>query len=122
MAKILIVEDDTDLLLLFRQALEEFGGHECITAWRGNEAVDVALREKPDLIIMDLRLPKLSGVGAIRAIRLHDPNVPILAITAYNTVGLRRATMEAGASLYLTKPVDIQMLLAYIQEHLRGEE
>lgn len=117
MATVLVVEDEHPHL--FRQALELMA-YEVLIAMRGDTAVELAREHKPDAIIMDLRLPGLDGIKAIRAIREFDVEVPIFAVTAYTDAFTRRAAIDAGANLYQAKPVDFTILLSQLEQYIQG--
>jgi len=123
MATILIVEDE--LAGLYKEALCLLGDgrHIIFVASRGDEGVRKAKSLRPELIIMDLRLPgKLSGTAAIKRIRVFDEQVPILAMTAFNDEYNRQEVMKAGATEYLVKPVDMETLLATVSQLLGNNE
>ena len=92
------------------------------TSYRVLEAVDgeagiaVALEQRPDLILMDLQLPKLSGIDAIRALRAEAVDTPIVAITSFALSGDQQKAEEAGASAYLAKPYSPFALLELIRK------
>jgi DNA-binding response OmpR family regulator len=109
MATILVVEDELSHLFVEAIRLMDKGRHTIITAERGDEAVRKAQALRPDAIVMDLRLPFMSGLEAIQAIRKFS-DVPILAITAFANQYTRQRTLEAGANDYLTKPVPLEEL------------
>lgn len=95
-------------------------GFEVVAAVDGREGVDMAFTHAPDLILMDLNLPVLDGLGATREIR-SAPNgnrVPIVALTAHAMAEDRAKAVEAGCSDYVTKPVDMDILLGTIQRLL----
>jgi len=108
MTTVLVVEDEHPHL--FEHALEIIG-YDVLIATRGDTAVEMAREHKPDAIIMDLRLPGLSGIEAIQVIREFNPVVPIFAVTAYTDAYTRAAAINAGANLYQAKPVDFTILL-----------
>jgi two-component system cell cycle response regulator DivK len=83
-----------------------------VTATNGREAVDVALSSRPDLILMDLNMPRMDGLAATEQIREHEElrKVPILAVTAYDTYGMKDAALEAGCNGYIKKPIDFKRL------------
>lgn len=122
MGKILIVEDENPKLFehAFMALLRDT--HELIIVTRGDTAVDVARKQKPDLIIMDLGLPGLSGIDAILQIRQFNKRVPIFAVTAYTDKHTRARAMKAGASLYEPKPLDLAILTKHVEEELHYEE
>lgn len=109
---IVVAEDFDDTRSMIRRALEMSGYH-VLEAADGQEAVAIVQRECPDLILMDLNMPKLDGLNATERIRdcrraCHD--VPILAITAYDTIGMKDAALAAGCNGYITKPLDFERL------------
>ena len=107
MKKILIVEDDEKSLYLARFILEK-QGYEVIEAVDGLEAVDKAFKETPDLILMDMQLPKLDGYEATRRIKANEKSskTPVIALTAYTMKGDREKTFKAGCTGYIEKPID----------------
>lgn len=108
---ILIVEDSDDARYFMRLALEDLG-YLIIEAADGAKAVDLALSERPDIILMDLSLPVLDGIAATEKIRASDGlhGVPIIAVTAHQETDFRAGAKAAGFDAYVTKPIDIQFL------------
>ena len=105
---ILVVDDSEDTRLVLRLALGAKGYH-VLEARDGEEAVEVARRECPDLILMDLNLPVMDGLEATRRIRECKElcqSAPILAITAFDTYGIEEAALEVGCNGYIRKPFD----------------
>lgn len=106
---ILVAEDEADILQMVRRFLES-EGYRVVEATDGKEAVEVALRERPDLILMDLNMPALNGFEAARLIRRHPSfrDVPILANSAYGEHGMRFSLRDEelgpGFTFYFTKP------------------
>jgi two-component system OmpR family response regulator len=117
MAKILIVEDDRNLLDILKYNLRK-EGYNAVTAIDGAEALDVARREKPDLIILDVMLPKLSGFEVCRILR-KEMTVPILMLTAKTEEVDKIVGLEIGADDYMTKPFSMRELLARLGAMLR---
>lgn len=120
---VLVVDDVHDNLVIISLSLQDMG-YRVITACNGEEAVAFALRARPDLILMDIAMPELDGMGATRRIRSHPElrGTPIVAITAFQTDGFRRAAFDAGFDGYLTKPIDFTQLNKLIQMLLPAEE
>jgi len=121
-ATILIAEDSADTRAVLRHALASYG-YQVIEAGNGREAVEAALSECPDLVLMDLNMPVLDGLAAterIRELRERCGKVPIVAATAYDTYGMREAAFEAGCNAYLLKPLDLDELEAVIAGLLFG--
>jgi CheY-like chemotaxis protein len=108
---ILVVDDAADNVALLSLDLQQTG-YRVVTATNGEEAVSVAAAILPRLILMDISMPRLDGLGATRKIREIDPlrEVPIIALTAFDTEGFKRAAYDAGVSGYLTKPIDFARL------------
>jgi len=105
---ILVVDDFEDTRLVLRLALEA-RDYRVVEAANGQEAVEVARRERPDLILMDLNMPLMDGLEATRRIRECKElcqSAPILAITAFDTYGIEEAALEAGCNGYIRKPLD----------------
>ena len=117
---VMIVEDTIDTRLVVSLALQQKGFF-VVTAANGEEAVEIAQRAVPDLILMDLNMPRCDGLAATRRIRRHAElrEVPILAVTAYDTLGMQRAALEAGCTGYLTKPIDFDRLETVVSSYLQ---
>jgi two-component system cell cycle response regulator DivK len=117
--KILIVEDDPRSLKMIRMTLRPYG-YSLLEATDGEEALKVACSDKPDLIIMDLRLPKVSGLEVTRQLRqMSDCNhIAIIAITAYAMKGDKEEAISAGCDAYLAKPINTRELPKVVTEML----
>ena len=109
--KLLLVEDFEDTRLFMRLELED-QGFIVFEAENGRIAVDMAIREKPDVILMDLTLPLMDGFEATRLIRQQDglKNVPIIAVTAHQEDDFRSVARASGFDAYVTKPIDVNWL------------
>ena len=107
----LVVDDTVDNLVIISLHLQQ-SGYRVVTATNGEEAIKVAALTNPDLILMDLSMPGLDGLGATRKIREHPTlrPVPVVAVTAFNTEGFKRAAHDAGIDGYITKPIDFERL------------
>jgi response regulator NasT len=112
--RILVAEDETIIRLDLRDLLERAGFEVCAEARDGEEAVELARSEKPDLAIMDVKMPRLDGIEAARRI-LDDQQIPIVMLTAYGQDELVSRAVEAGVFGYLVKPFREQDLLPAIQ-------
>jgi CheY-like chemotaxis protein len=108
---ILVVDDAADNVAILSLDLQQMG-YRVVTATNGEEAVSVASAILPHLILMDISMPRLDGLGATRKIREIDPlrEVPVIALTAFDTEGFKRAAYDAGVSGYLTKPIDFDRM------------
>lgn len=118
--KILVAEDHHDSRDALRMLLEAFH-FDVVVAENGAEAVERALGDRPDLILMDIMMPEMDGLEAIRRLRKEKSmtKVPIIAVTAME--GAHGPSMQAGASDFVRKPVDTGLLLKKIQESLHME-
>jgi DNA-binding response OmpR family regulator len=117
MGRVLVVEDDEDIADVLRRSLRQ-EGHEVRTAGDGEEALAMASEFVPDLVILDLGLPKLDGVEVCRKLRAAG-DVPILILTARSDTGDRVEGLDAGADDYLVKPFERAELLARLRALLR---
>jgi CheY-like chemotaxis protein len=116
MAAVLVVEDNEENWdMLSRRLLRR--GYTVIRAADGQEAVDMAARERPDLILMDVSLPVMDGLEATRHIRARPETqtTPIIALTAHATSVDRDKALQAGCDDYHTKPVELPRLLAQME-------
>lgn len=118
-ADILVAEDDAINLYVIENMLRLIG-HGIVAARDGEEAVDLTLRTAPRLVLMDISMPKLDGVEALRRIRDRMPaeHIPIVAVTANATATQREACAAAGFDGFLTKPLDSGELRRIIDEFL----
>jgi len=117
--KILIVEDNPQNMKLLEMLLEA-KGYILLEAIDGEQAMDVATTERPDLILMDIQLPKMSGLEVTRKLRQLPAfnHIPIIAITAYAMKGDKEKFIKAGCDAYLPKPIDTRELPRMISEML----
>ena len=108
---VLIVEDVDDSRYFMRLELEQLG-YLVIEAEDGAKAVEIALRERPDIILMDLTLPVMDGLAAAAMIRNDEQmrEVPIIAVTAHQESDLRAEAKASGFNAYVTKPIDVPWL------------
>lgn len=108
---ILIVDDIVDNLALISLDLQQ-QGYRVVTASDGEKAVHVAALTKPDIILMDIAMPGADGLEATRRLRADESlrSIPVIALTAYDTGGFRRAAADAGFDGYLTKPINFDRL------------
>lgn len=120
MSKILIVEDNEMNRVLLAAILKP-EGHELLMAENGQIGVEMALRELPDLILMDVMLPVMNGYDATRRIKANPAtrHIPIVAITANAVPTERDRALDAGCDGYITKPVDTRALPNQLRMFLR---
>ncbi|HEV2707154.1 MAG TPA: response regulator [Pyrinomonadaceae bacterium] len=117
---VLVVEDFEDNRFMMRRLLE-MSGYRVVEAVNGQEAVETATRERPDLILMDLSLPLLDGLAATRRIRQQDglSQVPIVAVSAHDTADFHADALAAGCNEYVTKPIDFDQLEGLLSRLIR---
>jgi CheY-like chemotaxis protein len=120
-AKVLYIEDHPAQRDILAQMLE-LNGFEVATANDGLEGVEKTRAWSPDLILMDLRMPRMDGFEAIKVIRSEDKiaNIPIIAISAWASAKHKERALAAGANEHFTKPVDLNRLLTTINRYLKG--
>lgn len=109
---VLVAEDSTDTRIMLKRAFE-LKGYRVLEAGDGQQALDMARRYHPSLIVVDLNMPVLDGLETIRNFRKLEgegDHTPIVAITAYDVYGMEEAVMETGSNVYLTKPLDLEDL------------
>ena len=119
--KILIIEDEEDLVKGLKLNLAD-EGYEVDWASNGEEGLRKAIEETPDLIILDIMLPKKNGLDVCREIRQEHVTIPIIMLTAKGEEIDKVVGLEIGADDYMTKPFSIRELLARIKAHLRREK
>jgi CheY-like chemotaxis protein len=109
---VLVVEDFEDNRFMMRRLLE-MSGYRVIEAVNGQQAVEAAESERPDIILMDLSLPMLDGLAATRRIRAQDGlgKVPIIAVSAHDSADFHSEALAAGCNDYVTKPIDFDQLV-----------
>ncbi|NWG18346.1 MAG: response regulator [Chloroflexi bacterium] len=119
MAHILVAEDERDIRELINFTLM-FAGHQVTQAANGAEALDLALQIKPDLIMMDVRMPRMTGYEACRQMKLHDEtrNIPVVFLSAKGQDEEVQTGLEAGAVAYILKPFAPEDLTRRIAEIL----
>jgi two-component system, OmpR family, response regulator MprA len=117
-ARVLVVDDDRAVRESLRRSLE-FNGYDVALAADGAEALASISGSAPDVVVMDVMMPRLDGLEATRALRKAGNDVPILVLTARDAVGDRVEGLDAGADDYLTKPFALQELLARLRALLR---
>ena len=117
---ILVVDDEESIMELLVYNLQK-EGYNTLQAYDGAQAVDIALKEKPDLILLDVMLPKMDGLSVCKRIR-YSLNVPILMISAKDTELDKVVGLEMGADDYITKPFKIREVMARIKANLRKSE
>lgn len=121
MQHILIIEDEPGIYNFLKQGLEE-EGYRITIASDGKQGVELFQSEKPDLILLDWMLPKMNGIDVCKAIRGKDTDVPILFLTAKDTVQETIEGLQCGANDYIKKPFSFEELLERIKIHFRNKK
>jgi CheY-like chemotaxis protein len=119
--KILYVEDNDDNVYLLKRWFSIVGGFDLIVATDGEQGVEMAARELPDLVLMDQSLPGIDGWEAARRIKASPVtrHIPVIALTANAMSGDREKALAAGCDDFDTKPVDIERLVEKIKAHVK---
>jgi len=119
MKKILVVEDNETNMYLIKFILEK-SGYEVIEAREGAVGVELATKEKPNLILMDIQLPDMSGLEATKRIRASgaDGEIPIVALTSFAMAGDREKALAAGCTGYIEKPINPDTFIAEVEKYL----
>lgn len=119
MKKILIVDDEADIIEILQFVLEA-QGFECITALDGEEGLKLARESNPDLIILDVMMPKMNGYKICRLLKFDEKykNIPIFMITARSQDKDKEIGEETGADEYITKPFQVDYVIEKVKSYL----
>jgi two-component system cell cycle response regulator DivK len=107
-----VAEDSSDTRIMLKRAFE-LKGYKVLEAEDGKQALEMAKRHPPNLIVIDLNMPVLDGLETVRNFRQLEEageQIPIVAITAYDVYGMEKAALETGCNKYLSKPLDLEEL------------
>ncbi len=117
--KVLIVEDNELNMKLFKDLLEVHG-IETVEIKNGNDVLDAARKETPDLILMDIQLPEISGLDVTKMLKADEDlkSIPVIAVTAFAMKGDEEKIREGGCEDYISKPISVTNFLEVIQKHL----
>jgi CheY-like chemotaxis protein len=117
MKKVLVIEDNENNMKLLTFILEK-NGYDTIGAENGRTGINLALKEKPDFIILDIQLPDMNGLEVLKEIRKSEVNgnIPIIAVTSYAMGGDREKIMAEGCNGYIEKPIDPVNVIKQIKE------
>ena len=118
LVKVLIIEDEPNMVIGLKDSCE-YEGYEVAVARDGKEGLEKAATEKPDIILLDVMLPAMSGIDVCRTLRSRGIETPIVMLTARSQETDKVVGLEVGADDYVTKPFSIKELLARIRAHLR---
>ena len=120
---IVIVEDEPDTAEMFAEMMR-LSGYQVIKSYGGEAAVELISKEKPDAVVLDVMMPDLSGLDVLRILRkdLAMSSIPVIVVSAKSLTSEIKQGLEAGASVYLTKPVAFMDLKAAVENSLRTAE
>jgi DNA-binding response OmpR family regulator len=118
MTKILIVEDEPNMVAGLRDNFE-FEGYDVLTAYDGEQGLQRALADSPDLVVLDVMMPKMSGLDVCKQLKARRPSIPIIMLTARGQEVDKVVGLELGADDYVTKPFSIRELIARVKAVLR---
>jgi len=113
--KVLIVDDDPDICHFFQKILTEMG-YEVSTAGGGRESLTRITRDPPDVLFLDIKMPKMDGLECLRRIRKIKRKLPIVMITGYGDLKSAQEAMRLGADEYISKPFDLEEIRRLISE------
>ena len=113
----LVIEDNEDNMVLITFILKH-NGYGVLEAINGRQGIEIALRERPDFILLDIQLPDIDGLEVLQTLRASEINgrIPIIAVTSYAMVGDRERMLAAGCSGYIEKPIDPERIMAQIEQ------
>jgi len=118
---ILIVDDEQDMCLALKNILET-EGYKTLTAYDGFSAVRIFKKSRPDLVLLDQRIPGQTGLDVLKKIRNLNPDTPVIILTAFGDVNSAVSAMKQGAFHYLTKPFDNEEILIFAEKALKTKE
>jgi DNA-binding NtrC family response regulator len=121
MAKIVIIDDEIDICMLLRKILSE-EGYVIKAETDPVKALAIVEEENPDCVLLDIKMPKMSGVEVLSAIKDLNRNTPVIMITGYGTLENAMESMKLGAYDYITKPFDIDYIKNMVTHALKSEK
>jgi CheY-like chemotaxis protein len=115
MAKILVVDDEEHIVMILKDSLE-FSGFQVVTAYNGEEALESVEKDHPDLIVLDIGMPKMDGWEVCRRLKSNETTrpIPVIILTAYAQVSDQKKGAALGAERFVTKPCDLTYLIEEI--------
>lgn len=120
---VLIVEDNELNMKLFKDLLEAHG-ISTLETQDGNAVLDIAEEHNPDLILMDIQLPEISGLDVTKSLKAHEKlkHIPVIAVTAFAMKGDEEKIREGGCEDYISKPISVMDFIGKVQKHLNMED
>jgi DNA-binding NtrC family response regulator len=117
---ILIVDDEKDFCTILSDSLSQ-DKYRVVTAFNGKMGLELAKKERPDLMLLDIKMPGMDGIEVLRKIKKMKKEIVVIMFTGYGTLETAREAMKLGAYDYVTKPVDLFLLKSLVGEVLEGE-
>jgi len=114
---ILIVDDEKEICTILSDNLSR-EGYRVFVAYEGKTALELARKEKPDLVLLDIKMPRMNGIEVLRRIKKIKKETVVIMLTAYGTLETARGAMKLGAYDYITKPFDLFSLKSIVKEAL----
>ena len=118
---ILVVDDQKEICDIFQDALTQ-AGYEVLTATNGAEAISLGRQSRPDLAVLDIKMPEMDGIEVLQKLREAGGDVEVIMLTGFGTLETAKEAMRLGAYDYLTKPFDLGLVKSIIREALEGKK
>ena len=123
MHKVLMIEDEEDLIRFFEEAFRNFKQIQFLSSTRGREGIEIAKREKPAVILIDLRMPGLNGEETLKELKVLLPGTKFVIVTAWNDGTTReRIEKQIGVDAYFEKPMDLEPVIGKVMSLLMVKE
>ncbi len=122
MKPVILLVDDEDTIRLFLEKTIREEGYEALTAATGEEALELAMNELPDLMLLDLKLPDINGIEVLKRIKEEIPEVCVIMLTAFGDIETAVSAMKKGAFDFVSKPVNLEQLLMTVQKGLESQK
>ena len=117
--KILIVDDEQGILDFFNKALSK-EGYKVVTALNGLEAIKLVREEKPELVILDIKMPGIDGIETLKRLRWLNKKTIVIMLSAYGTMDSAKEALKLGAHDYVTKPIKLDYIKEVIKENIKA--
>ena len=119
--KILIIDDEPDMLMMLEMLITDKTPHEVITTNNPFEVQDLLAKENLNLVITDLKMPSMDGIEVLDAVKNHDPDIPVVVITAFGSLEAAEEALHRGAYDFITKPFRKEQILVTIGRALEWQ-
>ncbi|MBP0725031.1 response regulator [Bacillus sp. RG28] len=115
--KLLIVDDQYGIRLLLHEIFKK-EGYEVYQAANGFQAIDIVTNDRPDLVVLDMKIPGMDGIEILKRIKEIDQNIKVILMTAYGELDIIEEAKKLGALRYFAKPFDIDEIKTVVREHM----